>query len=268
MLKSTEQVDELMKTLRFSILTLLIVSTYLLPYTFAEDWTQMRLPEGAKARLGKGGIGEIAYSPDGNRLAIANNIGIWIYDAHSLVELDLLTGHTDGISSIAFSPDGKTLVSSSYDETVQLSDVNTGTLKSTLTGHTGRIRSIAFSPDGTLIAGGSSDKAVHLWDTVSGEHKTILVGHTRAITTIAFSPDSKTLASGAWDNTVRLWDIATQKEKAVLTDHTYFGEHTSGISNVAFSTDGQVLVSAAFNEEGVYVWDAVTGKHEETLDVR
>ena len=256
-----------MKTLRIPILTLLIVSTYALSYASAQDWTQMRLPEGAKARLGKGGIGEIAYSPDGNRLAIANSIGIWIYDAHSLVELDLLTGHTDGVTSIAFSPDGKTLVSSSYDETVRLWDVNTGTLKSTLTGHTKRINSIAFSPDGTILAGAGSDEAVHLWDAVSGAHKAMLVGHTRTITTIALSPDSKTLASGAWDNTVRLWDIATEQEKFALTEHAYFGENTSGISNVAFSADGQVLVSAAFNEEGVYVWDAVTGKHEATLDV-
>ena len=246
---------------------LLIVSTYLLPYTFAQDVTQMHLPEGAKARLGKGGIGEIAYSPDGNRLAVANNIGIWIYDAHTLVELDLLTGHTDVTTSIAFSPDGKTLVSSSYDETVRLWDVSTGTLKSTLTGHTRRINDLAFSPDGTILAGSSSDEAVHLWDPVTGAHKATLVGHTRAITTIAFSPDSQTLASGAWDNTVRLWDIATEKEKFALTGHAYFGEHTSGISNVAFSADGQSLVSAAFNEEGVYVWNAGTGKHERTLDV-
>ena len=254
-----------MKTLRISILILLIVSIYALSYASAQDWTQMRLPEGAKARLGKGGISEIAYSPDGNRLAIANNIGIWIYDAHSLVELDLLTGHTDTTTSIAFSPDSQTLASSSDDETVRLWDVNTATLKSTLTGHTKRINSIAFSPDGTILAGGSSDKAVHLWDPVSGEHKTVLLGHTRTITKIVFSPDNKTLASAAWDNTVRLWDIATEEEKAVLTGHTYFGEYTSGISNIAFSADGQSLVSAAFNEEGVYVWDAVTGKHESTL---
>jgi len=255
-----------MQMIRFSMIMLLTVSTLFLTNARAQDYTQFRLPEGAKARLGKGGIGEIAYSPDGNRLAVANNIGIWIYDAHSLIALDLLIGHTDEIISIAFSPNGRTLASSSYDGTVQLWDVNTDTLRSTLIGPTERVTSIAFSPDGTTLAGGSSDNAVHLWDPVSGAHKATLTGHTRAIGTIAFSPDSKTLASGAWDNTIRLWDIATEKEKAVFTDHTYFGEYTSGISNVAFSADGQWLVSAAFNEEGVYVRDAATGKHERTLD--
>ena len=61
----------------------LILILLLLSPTFAQEYTQWNLPEGARARLGKGHIGEIAYSPDGNRLAVASSIGIWIYDAHS-----------------------------------------------------------------------------------------------------------------------------------------------------------------------------------------
>ena len=45
---------------------------------FAQDYTQWSLPEGAKARLGKGRItGNIAYSPDGTRLAMASSIEIY-----------------------------------------------------------------------------------------------------------------------------------------------------------------------------------------------
>ena len=59
-------------------LSLLLV-TLLLPLNiFAQykDYTQLGLPKGAKARLGKGRItGDIAYSPEGTRLAIASSIG-------------------------------------------------------------------------------------------------------------------------------------------------------------------------------------------------
>ena len=64
--------------------------------TFAADYTRWGLPEGAKARLGKGRIsGNIAYSPDGTRLAVGSSIGIWLYDTTTYQEGALLTGHTD-----------------------------------------------------------------------------------------------------------------------------------------------------------------------------
>ena len=70
---------------------------------------QWHLPEGATARLGKGPINELQYSPDSTRLAVASGIGIWIYDASSGQELALLTRHEGDVRSVSFSPDGKTI---------------------------------------------------------------------------------------------------------------------------------------------------------------
>ena len=142
-----------MKTMQFSILTLIFVTLLFLPNIFAQDYTQWGLPEGAKVRLGKGRIsGNIAYSPDGTRLAVASGIGIWLYDAGTYQEVALLTGHTDSVSSVAFSPDGNTLASGSHDKTIRLWEVVTGEHKGALTGHTEGIWSIAFSPDGNTLA--------------------------------------------------------------------------------------------------------------------
>ena len=69
---------------------------------------QWRLPERAKARLGKGNItGNVAFSPDGTRLAVGSAIGIWIYDVRpeKEKELDLFTGDTEVVNALAFSPD-------------------------------------------------------------------------------------------------------------------------------------------------------------------
>ena len=119
--------------------------------TFAQDSPQWHLPEGAKARFGKGRFFEIQYSPDGTRLAVASGIGIWIYDAETGEELDLLTGHTGPVNSVSFSPDGETLASGGHDRTVCLWDVNTGNLLHTLTGHTDTVLSVSFSPDGETL---------------------------------------------------------------------------------------------------------------------
>ena len=53
--------------------TLLLVFALLPPNTFAQGYTQLSLPDGATARLGKGSVSEVHYSPDGTRLAVASS---------------------------------------------------------------------------------------------------------------------------------------------------------------------------------------------------
>ncbi len=100
-----------MKTKLFSIFLTLFLLLMLLPNTFAQDYTQLNLPEGAKARLGKGVINDMQLLPNGNRLAIASSIGVRLYDINTGDETALISGHTDVVKHIAFSPDGKILAS-------------------------------------------------------------------------------------------------------------------------------------------------------------
>ena len=86
------------------------------------SFAQVILSEGAKASLGKGPIEDIAYSPDGARLAVANSIGLWLYDMHT-AEVVQLKGHTGVVNSVAFAPDGATLASGSRDKTIRFRDV-------------------------------------------------------------------------------------------------------------------------------------------------
>ena len=146
------------------ILVSTVTLTFFLQNSVAQDYTQINLPEGAKARLGKGTISEIAYSPDGTRLAVGGSIGVWIYDVQSGKELALLTEHTSRVTSVAFSPDGKTLATGDWDGTARLWDVDTTTLIHEFTAHNGRVYSVAFSPDGKTLATGGEDGNLRLWD--------------------------------------------------------------------------------------------------------
>ena len=72
-------------------IALLLISVLFLSLqsnAFSEAYTRWHLPPGAKARLGKGKINAVKYFPDGNKLAVATAIGIWIYDVHTGEELD------------------------------------------------------------------------------------------------------------------------------------------------------------------------------------
>ena len=241
-----------------TIVTSLILLTLFSLSTFAQDYTQWGLPDGAKARLGKGSIREIQYSPDGTRLAVASSIGIWLYDAHTGAEVALLTGHTGLVNSVSFSPDGRTLASGSYDKTVRLWDVVTGGHIRTLVGHTDWVYSVSFSPDGRTLASGSWDDTVRLWDVVTGGHIRTLVGHTDWVYSVSFSPDGRTLASGSWDRTVRLWDVVTGGHIRTLVGHTDW------VYSVSFSPDGRTLASGSWDDT-VRLWDVVTGGHIRTL---
>ena len=110
---------------------LLILFTLFMLNTFAQDSPQWHLPDGAKARLGKGAIsGNIAHSPDGTRLAVSGGIGIWIYDTEAYQESALLTGHRREVENLAFSPDGNTIASANW-YTVRVWDATTGAHKHT-----------------------------------------------------------------------------------------------------------------------------------------
>ncbi len=213
------------------------------------------LPDGAIARLGKGRISgsdrAVALSPDGQRFAVASDIGVWVYDVATSRELALLTGHTQGVNAVAFSPNSTKLASGSYDRTVKVWDVSTGKTITTLEGHTSWINSVAFSPDGTKLASGSYDRTVKVWDVATRTNIVTFEGHTDAVNSVAFSSKGTTIASGSHDQTVKLWDVVTGKNIATLE------EHTDWVYTVAFSPDGTKLVSGAKGGIGK-LWDVAT----------
>ncbi len=225
------------------------------------DSQQWHLPEGVKARLGKGGINKIAYSPNGKQLAVASSIGVWIYDADSGKELDLLTEHTDWIQSIAFNPNGNILASGSDDGSIRLWDTRTSTHLRTMTEHKSLITNVVFSGDGKMLASASRDNTIRLWDTQTGESHTTLKGHTDRIFSIWLSGDGTTLASASRDNTIRLWDTQTGEVRK-----TFDLEHTEEILEMAFSPDGKTIATWAWGwDTPIRLWDVQTGKLHKML---
>ena len=226
------------------------------------NYQTWHLPDGAIVRLGKGDIGEgdrtVAFSPDGQRFAVAGGIGVWVYDVAASRELALLTGHKTEVRSVSFSPDSRTLASGGNDHKVKLWDVATGENIATLEGHTSNVTSVSFSPDGKMLASGAEDNTIKLWDVATRTNTATLEGHTSNVTSVSFSPDGKMLASGAWDNTVKLWNVATKTNIATLEGHT------GHIYSVAFSPDGAILASGSFDKT-VRLWDVNTRINTATL---
>ena len=173
-----------------------------------QDYRTWHLPAGAIVRLGKGEISQgervVAFSPDGERLAVATAIGVWLYDVKTTRACALLPRERSVWRyPVAFSPDGTKLALGLTDNTVRLLDVATGK-NIMLPGHKDDVESVAFSPDGSKLASGSNDNSVKLWEIVTSRTIATL-SHTDRVTSVAFSPDGSTLASGSWNTICWIW---------------------------------------------------------------
>ena len=147
-----------------------------------QDYTLWHLPDGAVARLGKGGTRDIAFSPDGTILAVATSSGVWLYDAHTQKELALLTGPGSG-NSVSFSPDGKMLLTS---RRTLWSVSSRQRITNAFKGDTRAVTSVSFSSDGEMLASGGTGGMVRLWSIPKQEKIGTLMGHTDYVVSLSF----------------------------------------------------------------------------------
>jgi WD40 repeat protein len=170
----------------------------------------------------------LAFTPDGNTLAVGTRIVVKrkqigvvkLWDLLTGKERATLDGHKKWGWSLGFSPDATTLAVGSYKE-VKLWDLTTGRLRSTLEGYPNMVWSLAFTPDGnSLITTGSQAKTEQLyrWDLATEQCKASPRGHRGGVWVVAISPDGRMLATGG-DGTVKLWDMATDEEIATFQAH-------------------------------------------------
>ena len=114
---------------------------------------------------------DIAYSPDGTRIATANadhTAQVWAVqlaaqqtEPLAATPLLMLRGHAAGVARIAFSPDGTRLVTGDLDGVIRLWDAATGRAILSFPGLADRITGLAFDPSGAFLA--ASGDAIHLY---------------------------------------------------------------------------------------------------------
>jgi WD40 repeat protein len=119
--------------------------------------------------LGRGTAESVAWSPDGNTIAVAGSQGIHLHDANDLEAPTTLFGDQPiSTRDIAYGPDWSTLAGI-RDNTLYLWDVETAEALLQIEGVS---RFIRFKTDASQMAGIVKDEEqieVHVWDTETGE---------------------------------------------------------------------------------------------------
>ncbi len=211
------------------------------------DVTAWELPEGAIARLGRGVIRDISFSPDGKYLAVATMNGCWLYDLPTLTPLTLFETERGMLQKNVFSRNSQWIATSNADGIVKVWDTQT---LQCITKIDFRASTLHFSQDGQYLAmSNHRGSAIYSWRTNTDEpmlrfpiEAEDTKGHRFPI---CFSPVGNLLAyvsSVSPQDTITISDIDT-------------GEHITDFScpaplafqGLVFSPCGQYLASAHRN---------------------
>ncbi len=222
------------------------------------DVTTWALPEGAVARLGRGSVRDMAFSPDGQYLAVASAIGLWLYELSTLSPIALWDTERGMTDAISFSPDGSQIVTYTFAEGLKIWDVQSGVCITQIeVPNRHYIRKFAFSQDGQCIAAISDgdDGNIYIWCPHTGRQLSeIKLGSTtEGIYPFLFSSDTNLLAgrkreSDAEPESISVWHMETGEQIGCFTE--YSGE----MEKLCFSPDGRQL-AAGSSDGTIWIWD-------------
>ena len=204
---------------------------------------------------------DLAYSPDGSKLAVAEYaaVKIWDLERHALVQEFKFDGVHIGLAwRVAYSPDGLLLAAALHDYGASISPKepkvrawNALTGEIAFTAWSGRSSSaVGISPDGSLLAAASGG-TVEVWNLHSRKSLLRLAADEHAIFCLAFSPGGKTIATGGNDSKIKLWDSTTGKRVGLLKGHE------GQVRGLCFSKDGKAMVSHG-TDAAVLIWTLTT----------
>jgi WD40 repeat protein len=188
-----------------------------------------------------------SFSRRGNRLLTAGAGGARVWDVRSWKQLVSLP-HPRGARTAAFSPDSSVIGTTGEDRFVRIWDARIGRILRTLR-HPRAVTDASFNRYGTLVATTSDDPFVRVFAVRTGRLLAKL-RHGRAVA--RFAPDKDLLATGGADKMVRLWSPRTGDVHAELEGHV------RGLVDLTFSRDGRFLATGS-SDATTRVWNPTDG---------
>ncbi len=205
-----------------------------------------------------GAILDMAFSPDGRRLATASDdktVKLWDTHTWELAARPLV--HDAPVRIVKFSPDGRRLATAAGNR-VRLWDTATGKPRGRPMPHGEDVGTMAYSPDGKLLATVAGDRVL-LWDTSTGQPHGPPLRQSANGVFIGFEPAPGGLLVAATAHEVSLWNPATGIRVGILFKQNGSASYTPILS---LSRDG--VVRAVVGIRAAWKWDATTREYRRT----
>jgi WD40 repeat protein/serine/threonine protein kinase/tetratricopeptide (TPR) repeat protein len=201
------------------------------------------------------GIGCIAWSPDGKRIATCGTTDqpAKSWDAESGKHLSML-GHSKGrLASVAWNDDGKKIHAIGRTGTVTW-DADAGKTISESGIADDDANAAAWSPDGRRIVFESKNQPLAIWDSEKGQELATLKGHAAPITAISWSRKADRIATASADKTIRIWGGDRNVSVAPPAGQQVAGP-PEGLSSRPYVLHGPQLAYAELGKSAVTIWD-------------
>jgi WD40 repeat protein len=168
------------------------------------NW-QSHTPERSFVPSGKD-ILSVAYSPDGNLIAFADDrwLRTWLWKNGTTRRLTL---HRDKILHVCCSPTW--IASASEGGEIRQTHRTTGAAKH-LGQESGQITSMTYSPDYRFLVTSNTDGRLRLYDTEAFRLIHTWNAHLGKAIMVRFSNDGNTLYSAGEDSSIRVWSLPRQ----------------------------------------------------------
>ncbi|MFE7467782.1 TIR domain-containing protein [Streptomyces sp. NPDC057499] len=196
-------------------------------------------------------IRTVAYSPDGGRLACADERGrLRVWDLTTNLPTDF-TGHERQTRSVVFSSDGRTLFSAGEDRRVLAWSVAPREEEPrVLCRLDAEVWSLHSAPASPLIAAACDEVCLRVWDTVSGEEIRLEGDQRVSGRCVKFSTDGRHVFVGCDDGVIRVWNMESRSLVAALPGHTA----SIWSLTVTRATAGDILITGS-HDETIRMWN-------------
>jgi eukaryotic-like serine/threonine-protein kinase len=205
-------------------------------------------------------VTDIAFSPDGRRLATVDRRHVRCWDA--LNGRPLWQADGSGVRTIAWSPIADKLATGGNDHCIRLRDATTGTEQEIHDAHQGDILGLRYFPDGTRLASASYDNTVRIWDATTLNEICPPLENGTPVFDLAISDDGLALAAGLSLGMTFLWK-SNDGNSFVRQELPWFSGYIPWFSgersSVLFSPDGTFVGRAG--PGGIFRAER-TGTHE------
>jgi WD40 repeat protein/class 3 adenylate cyclase len=206
--------------------------------------------------LNAAGIGGIAFSPDGQRLAVGDRDGtVGVFDLGTGREVRRLDVH-DSFALARFLPDGRLVSRSSrLASVVRLDAPAIAPMGRMLGGHAGNVTATSTA-DGTGIVTGDDNGRARTWDAETGAERG-RVFEAGAAGWAQPSPDGRTVAVDHGHGPLELYDATTGRLRTTLPAG---GVGWRGAGSL-WSRDGTLLAHVRLDSVDVTLWDLADPDH-------